>query len=258
MTRPQRSPEVSAEIESTRSSIVKASSTRQPVAHLQPCDIPGDALPRRRSCGSASSLGRPLSILVRWPVSSTLAPPGALVQVTPPGSLIPPMVYHRPAYGMDIQAVHCGFLPPFWVASVLGLTSIAPVLRFSGSSRDARRREFAWVSFTSDVSRLLRSSVCAHGSFVLVPSAVVSQYTTLAPPSLNSAVGCRHWVCASAPSQPLPPGDRHHRVTPLSSPVIIPVFIPSPSPCPLLPSLCCSVMVQGLAEGVCNVTVIFC
>ncbi|ROL53953.1 Stonustoxin subunit alpha [Anabarilius grahami] len=32
MTRPQRSPEVSAEIESTRSSIVKASSTRQPVA----------------------------------------------------------------------------------------------------------------------------------------------------------------------------------------------------------------------------------
>ncbi|ROJ57642.1 hypothetical protein DPX16_23841 [Anabarilius grahami] len=34
MTRPQRSPEVSAEIESTRSSIVKASSTRQPVAQF--------------------------------------------------------------------------------------------------------------------------------------------------------------------------------------------------------------------------------
>ncbi|ROL48197.1 hypothetical protein DPX16_6692 [Anabarilius grahami] len=34
MTRPQRSPEVSAEIESTRSSIVKTSSTRQPVAQF--------------------------------------------------------------------------------------------------------------------------------------------------------------------------------------------------------------------------------
>ncbi|ROL50047.1 hypothetical protein DPX16_5806 [Anabarilius grahami] len=34
MTQPQRSPEVSAEIESTRSSIVKASSTRQPVAQF--------------------------------------------------------------------------------------------------------------------------------------------------------------------------------------------------------------------------------
>ncbi|ROK30200.1 hypothetical protein DPX16_0308 [Anabarilius grahami] len=34
MTRPQRSPEVSAEIESTRSSIVKASSTQHPVAQF--------------------------------------------------------------------------------------------------------------------------------------------------------------------------------------------------------------------------------
>ncbi|ROI15353.1 hypothetical protein DPX16_12905 [Anabarilius grahami] len=34
MTRPQRSPEVSAEIESTKSFIVKASSTRQPVAQF--------------------------------------------------------------------------------------------------------------------------------------------------------------------------------------------------------------------------------
>ncbi|ROK64911.1 hypothetical protein DPX16_1136 [Anabarilius grahami] len=40
MTRPQRSPEVSAEIESTRSSIVKASSTRQPVAQFNKPSIP--------------------------------------------------------------------------------------------------------------------------------------------------------------------------------------------------------------------------
>ncbi|XP_048010474.1 uncharacterized protein LOC125244431 [Megalobrama amblycephala] len=60
----------------------------------------------------------------------------------------------------------------------------------------------------------------------------------LLPPSTPPwAVGTgKHWFCASGPSQPLLPENRHHRVTPLSSPVIIPVpypvFIPSPSPCP--------------------------
>ncbi|XDV34417.1 hypothetical protein PO909_004577 [Leuciscus waleckii] len=172
------------------------------------------------SFGSTSGLGSLRSSSARRPVGSVLAPPtfgstrdpqssGSSGFHRPTGS---PLVSRLTTSATDFRAIHCApSLHPFscrrfllavsiasvFIASVLAHTIAAPALGYSGSTYDARRRDIAWVSCTSDVAQLPQPSVCICGSTGSVsvgrPPVSVSLVTIWTPPSLDYAMVCRHW-----------------------------------------------------------------
>ncbi|XDV17824.1 hypothetical protein PO909_023633 [Leuciscus waleckii] len=180
------------------------------------------------------------------------APSETLSLVTPPDSRIPPaplLVDHLTTSATDFRpcapSLHpfgCSrFLLPLGITSVLTHTVIVPALGFSGSTYDACRRDIA--------SQLPQSSVCACGSTGSVsvghPPVVVSLVTILTPPSLDSAMVCRHWgalgLCLRTISTVTTRGSSSTHLRPLPHSVFIPapplipppklllMFIPSPS-----------------------------
>lgn len=91
------------------------------------------------------------------------APPETLSLAAPSGSLVPPV----PPWSVValLPSAVLRYSSPMAAASsffprVSSHTDIAPVHGYSSSTADARHRGIAWVSSTSDVAQLHRSSVC--------------------------------------------------------------------------------------------------
>lgn len=103
------------------------------------------------------------------PVGSFLAPPtfGITGYPRPTGSVVAPPTPRT--YNLLMPSAELcpsspyGFLPLAWP-----LSSVAPVLRYSGSTYDARHRDIAWVSSSSNFAQLLqRPSICTFRSGAL-------------------------------------------------------------------------------------------
>ncbi|ROL01479.1 hypothetical protein DPX16_2048 [Anabarilius grahami] len=146
------------------------------------------------------------------------------------------LVNHHSACAVDLRAFRCtqslhpysfsGFLLPSGSASVLSHTGSTSVLGHSGFASSPRLR------LGLQVAQVYQLFICTLGSIssfsVGRHTDVVGLVNTLAPPSLNSTVGCCHClalVCISGHLPSLPPGFHH----PATSPLSFPVTIPSPS-----------------------------
>ncbi|KAI2647023.1 hypothetical protein H4Q32_029425 [Labeo rohita] len=123
------------------------------------------------------------------------------------------------------------------IDSVLGHTSSASVLGHSGSTSDARHRGSSQASCASSVTRLHQLSVFTLGSpeigsvSIGRPTDVVGHTSTLAPPSINAAVGCRLLSALGLQLLATPP-----IIAPMDAPTIcasvesLPVCLPACTP----------------------------
>lgn len=112
------------------------------------------------------------------------------------------------------------FLRPSSSASVLSHTGSASVLGHSGSTSSARLRTLALVSRASGLTQANQLFICARGSSDIVSISVGrhpdvgGHLYTVAPPAVDSAVGCQNIpVTRQLPSSP--PGSHP---SPLTSP----------------------------------------
>ncbi|ROK54672.1 hypothetical protein DPX16_21311 [Anabarilius grahami] len=144
----------------------------------------------------------PWSVIAPYGPSATLRPSSPMAAS---GSFLLPYG----CIGLLLLPYGCiGLLPPFSIVFILSLTGIDPVLGYSGSTYDARRRDITWVSSASTVTQLPQQpSICTFGSW--------APTSWLLPPSSppRTVDSVELWVCAIGRPPPVPSGSHRPAFT---------------------------------------------